>query len=142
MASAASRVHPQTRVHISAREKEHRRGSMDSSSFERADAPDEPSAAAVADVAAVALRPCFTEATFRTFCALGGGFRAQTGRCTVCGMLVEHLFHRSFLQLRRIPLLSGFLFCHVPSLLPRNRASRKPRPIQGSAITNIEAQIA
>src|SRR6266566_1214605 len=31
--------------------------------------------------------PCFTVPTFRTFCALAGGFLAQTGRRTVCGML-------------------------------------------------------
>ncbi len=35
----------------------------------------------------VACRPCFTEPTFRTFCALGGGFLAPTGPRTVCGML-------------------------------------------------------
>ncbi|MGH8777213.1 MAG: hypothetical protein ACRDWI_19425 [Jiangellaceae bacterium] len=35
----------------------------------------------------VLFRPCFTEPTFRTFCALGGGFAAQPGRRTVCGML-------------------------------------------------------
>jgi len=45
-------------------------------------------AAAVADGAAVAFQSCFTEPTFRTFYALGGGFLAQTGRRTVCGMLV------------------------------------------------------
>lgn len=32
-------------------------------------------------------RPCFTEPTFRTFCALGGGLLARPGRRTVCGML-------------------------------------------------------
>jgi hypothetical protein len=34
-----------------------------------------------------AFRPCFTAPSFRTFCALAGGFLAQTGRRTVCGML-------------------------------------------------------
>jgi hypothetical protein len=32
-------------------------------------------------------RPLFTAPSFRTFCALAGGFLAQTGRRTVCGML-------------------------------------------------------
>ena len=31
--------------------------------------------------------PCFTAPTFRMFCGLAGGFLAQTGRRTVCGML-------------------------------------------------------
>ncbi len=35
----------------------------------------------------VAFQPCFTQPTFRTFCALAGGFLAQTRRRTVCGML-------------------------------------------------------
>lgn len=35
-----------------------------------------------------ALRPCFTAPTFTTFCALVCGMLAQTGRRTVCGMLV------------------------------------------------------
>lgn len=35
----------------------------------------------------VVFRPCFTAPTFRTFCALGAGLLAQTGRRTVCGML-------------------------------------------------------
>ena len=35
-----------------------------------------------------ALRPCFTAPTFTTFCALVCGLLAQTGRRTVCGMLV------------------------------------------------------
>src|SRR5712692_10214748 len=34
-----------------------------------------------------AFRPCFTAPSFRTFCALAGGFLAQAGRRTVCGML-------------------------------------------------------
>ncbi|MGH3300659.1 MAG: transposase [Streptosporangiaceae bacterium] len=32
-------------------------------------------------------RPLFTAPSFRTFCALAGGFLAQAGRRTVCGML-------------------------------------------------------
>lgn len=57
----------------------------------------------------VAFRPCFTEPTFRTFCALGGGFLAQTGRRTVCGMLTgarlsrvwsHHRAHRFFSHAR------------------------------------------
>lgn len=32
-------------------------------------------------------QPLFTAPSFRTFCALAGGFLAQTGRRTVCGML-------------------------------------------------------
>lgn len=35
----------------------------------------------------MAFQPCFTAPTFRTFCGLAGGFLAQTGRRTVCGML-------------------------------------------------------
>lgn len=34
------------------------------------------------------LRPCFTAPSFTTFCALVCGMLAQTGRRTVCGMLV------------------------------------------------------
>jgi DDE superfamily endonuclease len=34
------------------------------------------------------LRPCFTAPTFTTFCALVCGMLAQTGRRTVCGMLL------------------------------------------------------
>jgi hypothetical protein len=34
-----------------------------------------------------AFAPSFTAPSFRTFCALAGGFLAQTGRRTVCGML-------------------------------------------------------
>jgi len=34
------------------------------------------------------VRPCFTAPTFATFCALVCGMLAQTGRRTVCGMLV------------------------------------------------------
>jgi hypothetical protein len=57
----------------------------------------------------VAFRPCFTEPTFATFCALGGGFLSQTGRRTVCGMLVgarlsrvwsHHRAHRFFSHAR------------------------------------------
>jgi hypothetical protein len=36
----------------------------------------------------MAFQPCFTAPTYRTFCALACGFLAQTGRRTVCGMLV------------------------------------------------------
>jgi hypothetical protein len=53
-----------------------------------------------------ALRPCFrTRTTFATFCALAAGMLAQTGRRTVCGMLVgsglsglwpHHRAHRFF----------------------------------------------
>ncbi len=52
------------------------------------------------------LRPCFrTAAAFTTFCALVCGMLAQTGRRTVCGMLVgsglsqlwsHHRAHRFF----------------------------------------------
>ncbi len=34
------------------------------------------------------LRPCFTAPSFTTFCALVCGMLAQTGRRTVCGMLL------------------------------------------------------
>ncbi len=53
----------------------------------------------------VVFRPCFTAPTFRTFCALGSGLLAQTGRRTVCGMLTgaglarcwsHHRAHRFF----------------------------------------------
>lgn len=49
-----------------------------------------PSATLPASLAALvaALEPCFTAPTFRTFCALMAGLVAQTGRRTVCGMLV------------------------------------------------------
>lgn len=57
-------------------------------------------------------RPCFTAPTFRTFCALGGGFLAQPGRRTVCGMLTgaglsplwsHHRAHRFFSHARWSP---------------------------------------
>lgn len=57
-------------------------------------------------------RPCFTEPTFRAFCALGGGFLAQPGRRTVCGMLTgaglsrawsHHRAHRFFSAARWSP---------------------------------------
>ncbi len=57
-------------------------------------------------------RPCFTEPTFRTFCGLGGGFLAQTGRRTICGMLTgarlsrvwsHHRAHRFFSHARWSP---------------------------------------
>ncbi len=35
----------------------------------------------------VSFQPLFTAPSFRAFCALAGGFLAQTGRRTVCGML-------------------------------------------------------
>ncbi len=50
-------------------------------------------------------QPLFTAPSFRTFCALAGGFLAQTGRRTVCGMLTgaglsrlwdHHRAHRFF----------------------------------------------
>ena len=50
-------------------------------------------------------RCCFTAPTFATFCALACGFLAQTGRRTICGMLVaarlsrvwsHHRAHRFF----------------------------------------------
>jgi len=60
----------------------------------------------------VLFRPCFTGPTFRTFCALGGGFLAQPGRRTVCGMLTgaglsrlwsHHRAHRFFSHARWSP---------------------------------------
>ena len=57
----------------------------------------------------VAFQPCFTQPTFRTFCALAGGFLAQTRRRTVCGMLTgaglarrwsHHRVHRFFSRAR------------------------------------------
>jgi hypothetical protein len=53
----------------------------------------------------VSFQPLFTAPSFRTFCALAGGFLAQTGRHTVCGMLTgaglsrawsHHRAHRFF----------------------------------------------
>lgn len=60
----------------------------------------------------VVFRPCFTAPTFRTFCALSGGFLAQPGRRTVCGMLTgaglsqrwsHHRAHRFFSHARWSP---------------------------------------
>ena len=57
-------------------------------------------------------RPCFTARTFVVFCALACGFVAQTGRRTVCGMLVgarlsqvwsHHRAHRFFSAARWSP---------------------------------------
>jgi hypothetical protein len=54
-------------------------------------------------------RPCFTAWTFPVFCALACGLLAQTGRRTVCGMLVgaglsrvwsHHRAHRFFSHAR------------------------------------------
>jgi hypothetical protein len=56
-----------------------------------------------------AFRGCFTARTYGTFCALACGFLAQTGRRTVCGMLVgarmaqvwrHHRAHRFFSHAR------------------------------------------
>lgn len=66
-------------------------------------------------------RPCFTAPTFATFCALGGGFLAQTSRRTVCGMLLgarlsrlwsHHRAHRFFSHARWSPE-------HVSAVLAR-----------------------
>jgi len=57
-------------------------------------------------------RECFTAPTFAVFCALASGFLAQTGRRTVCGMLVgarlsrvwsHHRAHRFFSAARWSP---------------------------------------
>jgi len=57
-------------------------------------------------------RTCFTGPSFAVFCALAGGFLAQTGRRTVCGMLVgarlsrvwsHHRAHRFFSAARWSP---------------------------------------
>ena len=72
-------------------------------------------------------RPCFTAPSFRTFCALAGGFLAQTGRRTVCGMLTgaglsqvwpHHRAHRFFSHARWSSQDLGLaLACLVASLL-------------------------
>jgi hypothetical protein len=58
------------------------------------------------------LRPCFTAPSFATFCALVCGMLAQTGRRTVCGMLVgaglsgswsHHRAHKFFSNARWSP---------------------------------------
>jgi len=58
------------------------------------------------------LRPCFTAPSFVTFCVLVCGMLAQTGRRTVCGMLVgaglsgswsHHRAHRFFSAARWSP---------------------------------------
>ena len=49
--------------------------------------PDVTLPASLAGLLAV-FAPCFTAPTFGTFCGMVGGFVAQTGRRTVCGMLV------------------------------------------------------
>ncbi len=81
-----------------------------------------------------ALRPCFgTRTTFTTFCALVAGMLAQTGRHTVCGMLVgsglsgtwsHHRAHRFFSRAvwsaqRLGVLLAGLV---VKLLLPADAA--------------------
>lgn len=72
-------------------------------------------------------RCCFTAPTFATFCALACGFLAQTGRRTVCGMLVgarlsrvwsHHRAHRFFSAARwSAPALSAVLARLVVALL-------------------------
>jgi len=81
-----------------------------------------------------AVRPCFgTRTTFTTFCALVAGMLAQTGRRTVCGMLVgsglsgtwsHHRAHRFFSRAvwsaqRLGVLLAGLV---VKLLLPADAA--------------------
>ena len=72
-------------------------------------------------------RVCFTVPTFAVFCALATGFVAQTGRRTVCGMLVgarlsrvwsHHRAHRFFSAARWSPeQLSAVLAALVVRLL-------------------------
>ncbi len=72
-------------------------------------------------------RACFTTPTFAVFCALATGFVAQTGRRTVCGMLVgarlsrvwnHHRAHRFFSAARWSPQqLSAVLAALVVRLL-------------------------
>jgi len=74
-----------------------------------------------------ALRPCFATApTFTTFCALVCGMLAQTGRRTVCGMLVgsglsplwsHHRAHRFFSRARWSPDTLGVLLAGLVARL-------------------------
>lgn len=72
-------------------------------------------------------RICFTGPSFAVFCALAGGFLAQTGRRTVCGMLVgarlsrvwsHHRAHRFFSAARWSPeqvsaVLAALIVCRL-----------------------------
>lgn len=72
-------------------------------------------------------RRCFTAPTFGVFCALATGFLAQTGRRTVCGMLVgarlsrvwsHHRAHRFFSHARwSVPQVSAVLARLIVALL-------------------------
>lgn len=72
-------------------------------------------------------RCCFTAPTFVTFCALACGFLAQSGRRTICGMLVgarlsrvwsHHRAHRFFSAARwSVPALSMVLARLIVALL-------------------------
>jgi hypothetical protein len=72
-------------------------------------------------------RSCFTAWTFPVFCALAGGLLAQTGRRTVCGLLVgarlsrvwsHHRAHRFFSHARwSVPEVSATLTRLVVRLL-------------------------
>src|SRR5205823_548070 len=75
------------------------------------------------------LRPCFTAPSFAVFCALVCGMLAQTGRRTVCGMLVgaglsgswsHHRAHKFFSAARWSPERLGVLLAKlvVQLLLP------------------------
>ena len=76
-----------------------------------APAPPDPQPALPASLTALLteFRSCFTAWTFPVFCALAGGLLAQTGRRTVCGLLVgarlsrvwsHHRAHRFFSHAR------------------------------------------
>ena len=79
------------------------------------------------------LRPCFTAPSFATFCALVCGMLAQTGRRTVCGMLVgaglsgswsHHRAHKFFSTARWSPERLSVLLARLVAqpLLPADAA--------------------
>src|SRR6516162_6528131 len=72
---------------------------------------------------------CFTAPTFRTFCALVAGLAAQTGRRTICGMIVgaglsglvrHERFHRFFSAAKWCPDELGLTMARlvIDHLLP------------------------
>ncbi len=102
---------PQSQPELSALSRPRTREGADACLPVGTPAPQQPTIAVPASLAGLLgeFRCCFTAPTFATFCALACGFLAQTGRRTVCGMLVgarlsrvwsHHRAHRFFSRAR------------------------------------------
>ncbi|MGH3636807.1 MAG: IS701 family transposase [Mycobacterium sp.] len=105
--SAGRRVHPQSQPGRSALSRSRTREGAGACLPVGTPAPQQPRIATPASLTGLLgeFGCCFTAPTFATFCALACGFLAQSGRRTVCGMLVgarlsrvwsHHRAHRFF----------------------------------------------